>query len=116
MEDLSPPKKFIEDVKLEVKTQVLVKESESILTHIQTLVKQGRFLQLTKLEQTDATWQSYIYNLPKGTMKWVLNSTIDTLPSKANLKLWGKLVNDRCFCGQRQTLNHILNCCRRSLE
>ena len=30
MEDLSPPKKFIEDVKLEAKTQVLVKESESI--------------------------------------------------------------------------------------
>ena len=82
----------------------------------QTLVKQGNFLKLTKLEQTDATWKSYIYNLPKGTMKFILNSSIDTLPSKANLKLWGKLVNDKCFCGQKQTLNHILNCCKTALD
>ena len=49
-------------------------------------------------------------------MKWVLNSSINTLPTKTNLKQWGKLVNDKCFCGQRQTLNHILNCCKPSLD
>ena len=49
-------------------------------------------------------------------MKWILNSSIDTLPTKTNLKQWGKLVNDKCFCGQRQTLNHILSCCSPSLE
>ena len=45
-----------------------------------------------------------------------LNSSIDTLPTKVNLKLWGKVNNDKCFCGQRQTLNHILNCCIVSLN
>ena len=41
-------------------------------------------------------------------MKWLLNKT--------NHRQWGKLVNDRFFCGQRQTLTHILNCCQVSLQ
>ena len=49
-------------------------------------------------------------------MKWILNSSINTLPTKTNLKQWGKLVNDKCFCGQRQTLNHVLSCCGPALE
>ena len=57
-----------------------------------------------------------IYNLPKGNMKFTWNASIDTLPTKPNLKQWGKLSNDRSFCGQRQTLNHVLNCCNVSLS
>ena len=49
-------------------------------------------------------------------MKFVINASIDTLPTKVNLKLWGKRTNDLCFCGQRQTLNHILNSCNVSLR
>ena len=49
-------------------------------------------------------------------MKFLLNASIDTLPTKVNLKQWGKISNDKCFCGKRQTLNHILNCCKKSLE
>ena len=79
------------------------------------MYKQGKILEMAKLAENDATWKSYIYNLPKGTMKWLLNSSIDTLPTKVNLKQWGKTTNDKCFCNQRQTLNHILNCCRVSL-
>ena len=114
--DLPIPDQFITAVKKDVKTTVLVEDNTNIFEHVQTLVKQGKFLQLTKLEETDATWKSYIYNLPKGTMKWLLNSTIDTLPTKVNLKQWGKVTNDKCFCQQRQTLNHILNCCKTSLK
>ena len=87
-----------------------------MLEHVQKLVKQGKFLELSQCEKNDATWKSYIYNLPRGTMKWILNSSIDTLPTKVNLKQWGKVNNDKCFCGQRQTLNHILNCCVVSLN
>ena len=64
----------------------------------------------------DATWKSYIFNLPKGTMKWLLNSCIDTLPTKANLRQWGKVTSDKCWCSQKQTLNHILNGCRKALD
>ena len=116
LEDLRPPERFINEVKADAKSKVLVSESERILAHVQTLLKQGKYLELTKVQQTDATWQSFIFNLPMGTMKWVLNSAIDTLPTKTNLKQWGKLVNDKCFCGLRQTLNHVLNCCKPSLD
>ena len=80
------------------------------------LVKQGKYLELCQQEQTDATWKGYLYNLPRGTMKFLLNSTIDTLPTKVNLKMWGKVSNNKCRCGTRQTLNHILNCCGPSLR
>ena len=63
---------------------VSVQENGKLLEHVQKLVKQGKFLELSKLEHNDATWKSFIYNLPKGTMKWLLNSSIDTLPTKVN--------------------------------
>ena len=68
------------------------------------------------MEQNDATWKSFLYNLPVGTMKFVLNSTINTLPTNDNLKQWGKVTIDKCFCGKKQTLNHVLSCCKKFLE
>ena len=115
-EDQRPSVQFIREVQSDAKSRVLVSESENIFEHVQSLIQQGNYLELTKLQQTDATWQSFIFNLPKGTMKWVLNSSINTLPTKTNLKQWGKLVNDKCFCGQRQTLNHVLSCCKPALN
>ena len=110
-ENMPPPHQFLNDVKNHVKTQVLMEDNEASLTHIKDLFKQGRFLELTQMEQTDATWKSYLYNLPKGTMKFVLNASIDNLPTKANLIQWGKRTNDKCRCGIKETLNHVLNCC-----
>ena len=91
-------------------------ENEKIYDHVKGLVKQGEILELTYVEQNDATWKSFLYNLPVGTMKFVLNSTINTLPTKDNLKQWGKVTNDKCFCGRKQTLNHVLSCCKKFLE
>ena len=36
------------------------------------LITKGQFLELCKLEQREATWNNFIYNLPKATMKFVL--------------------------------------------
>ena len=113
---LPPPRKFIDEVKKDVKTTIIFEESQEILNHVKNLVSQGHFLELTKVEQLDATWKSFIFNLPKGTMKWLLNASINTLPSKANLRQWGKVTNDKCFCSKKQTLNHILNGCKTALE
>ena len=30
--------------------------------------------------------------------------------------MWGKVSNDKCRCGRRETLNHVLNCCIVSLK
>ena len=59
-------------MKNDVKGTVLMEENENSLEHIKNLMMQGKFLELTQMERTDATWQSFIYNLPKGTMKFVL--------------------------------------------
>ena len=58
-----------------------------------------------------------MYNLKQGTLKFVLNSSIDTNPTMANLKLWGKSTSDLCpLCKKRQTTAHILSSCNVSLK
>ena len=47
----------------------------------------------------------------------IFNAGINTLPSADNLKRWGKRVSDRCsFCGNVQTLAHILSNCTVALD
>ena len=115
-EQPTPSSKFIEEVKLEAKTIVNVEETDKMFKHVSELVKQGKILELSQMEKNDATWKGYIFNLPRGTMKFLLNAAIDTLPTRVNLKLWGKMSNDKCRCGRRETLNHILNGCDLSLK
>ena len=67
--------------------------------------------------ELDATWKSYLYALPKGTMKFIINSCINTLPTRANLRLWGKTRSDKCpLCGRKETTNHVLSSCPVTLE
>ena len=103
-------------IRKEVKTTLNEDTQEGILEKSKTLILQGKFLELFHKQNSDATWKSYIHNLPKGTLKLILNAALDTLPTKTNLKRWGKGSNERCSCGLRQTLNHVLNCCNPSLN
>ena len=106
---------MVTKVKSALKTSAAAENSSQILQKSKSLILQGKFVQLLHEQDMDATWKSFIYDLPKGTMKYLLNASIDTLPTKTNLKRWGKRTNDLCYCGKRQTLNHILNCCNKSL-
>ena len=46
-----------------------------------------------------------------------MNAGLNTLPTLDNLRRWGKRVNDRCpFCGNVQTLLHVLSNCSISLD
>ena len=86
-------------------------------THLSSLVKQGAFFRILQSAETDLEWKCLIYNLPRKVLKFLLNSTIDTLPSNNNLVQWNKLVSDACnLCGGRETLGHILNGCPVMLE
>ena len=67
-EPISPSTKFIEQVKNEAKSIVNSEETQNLFTHVSELVKQGKILELSQIEKNDATWQSYVYNLPRGTM------------------------------------------------
>ena len=57
-----------------------------------------------------------MWDIPQGVLKFAINAGINTLPSLDNLKRWGKRVNDRCpFCGNIETLAHILSNCSTAL-
>ena len=93
-------KATVSKIKSHVKISVRTEYKKSQVHHLQTLMKQGEFIKLACEEKKDADWNSFIYNLPKGTMKFILNSTIHTLPTQNNLKLWGKRTSDKCkLCG-----------------
>jgi len=50
-------------------------------------------------------------------MKFLLNCSINTLPTRSNLKQWGYTGNDKCpHCKEKETTNHILNCCPHFLQ
>jgi len=84
---------------------------------IESYEKQGDLLQLVSEMDNDITWKSYIYNIPKGTMKFLLNASINTLPTMNNLKQWGKTSSDKCqHCNQKETTFHVLNGCKIFLE
>ena len=80
-------------------------------------IMQGDYLALIMEEGNCITWKSYLWDVPQGVLKFAINAGINTLPTMDNLKRWGKRVNDRCpFCGNIETLLHVLNNCTVSLD
>ena len=71
----------------------LMKEAhqEECLDKVKSLVVQGKTLELALAEKTDFTWKSFLYDLKSGTLKFLANALIDTLPTSANLKRWKKI-------------------------
>ena len=85
--------------------------------HVKSLTVQGSSLALAAAEKNDLSWKSYMFDLKKGTLKFLTNVSIDTLPTQANLKRWKKSTSDKCsLCSGRQTSNHVLNICRIGLN
>ena len=85
--------------------------------HFDTLLKQGEYLKFADQEEVDPNWNSIIFDLPKGTMKFLLNSFTHTLPTQNNLKLWGKTFSYKChLCKNRDCTTYCLNGCRVSLN
>ena len=80
-------------------------------------VMQGDYMALIMEEGNCITWKSFLWDVPQGVLKFAINAGINTLPTLDNLKRWGKRVNDRCpFCGNIQTLLHVLSNCSVALD
>ena len=108
--------KLTSDVKKSVKSHVRLSHRESDISHLSGLLKQGEYLKFTQEEKNDMGWKGFIYNLKKGTMKFLLNSFIHTLPTQNNLKLWNKTLSDKChLCSNRDSTLHCLSGCSVSL-
>ena len=110
-------RKFINEVKTEIKSSLFCSINEKWMDHVQALTQQGHFLQLAARRYEDAIFKSYIFDMKKGTMKFLLNTAIDTLSTGANLVRWNKNTSDKCaLCKCKETTLHILNGCKVSLE
>ena len=104
-------------LKTKIKSAIDADQGKAWLDHLKKLVVQGDLLKLAYSEESDLTWSSAIYSLPRRVLSFAINASIDTLPTFRNLKLWGKKMSANCkLCGNTQTLLHVLAGCKTMLE
>ena len=109
--------KFDSQVSKSVKTELIVENREHWENHVKELAVQGYYLALASAEKQDIVWKNFMYNLKQGTLKFLLNAAIDTLPTSANLVRWKKSASDICkLCEKHQTTEHVLNGCKVALD
>ena len=108
---------FNNKIRKEIRNKSKSTIQEQLKTHVENLQVQGHFLTLAAAEKVDMLWKSTMFQLKSGTLKFMLNASIDTLPTPANLKRWKRSTSDKCkLCGNRGTTNHYLNCCKVMLD
>jgi hypothetical protein len=109
--------KTTERIKAKVK-QILQKEVETRdQVILENLSYQGGFLLTLAKAKTCPMWQSQLSSLRKGCIKFLLNASINCLPTQNNLKLWGLSKTDKCFlCSNRDSTLHLLAGCPVSLR
>ena len=108
---------YNKSVKSAVRKHMAAEHETKCLEKVKALVVQGKTLELAAAESTDFTWKSFVYDLRRGTLKFLANAHIDTLPTAANLKRWKKSSSDKCkLCKGRQTTAHCLNICKVAME
>ena len=104
--------KFNNLIRTKVRETTRSNIQEKLRDHAATLQVQGSLLALAAREKVDLIWKSTMFQLKSGTLEFMLNASIDTLPTPANLRRWKFSTSDRCkLCGVRGTTNHYLNCC-----
>ena len=110
-------RKFNNNVKSSVKNHLDKQHKERCDDKLKSLAVQGRNLELAAAASTDFIWKSFLYDMKAGTMKFLSNAAIDTLPTAANLQRWKKSPSDKCkLCLGCQTTDHCLNICKVGLD
>ena len=108
---------MLQKIKVAIKRKLEYENHLKNLDKAKTLIKKGNLLSLAMEQNSDLDWKAIIFDVKKGLLKFALNSTVDTLPTNANLVQWGKRMSDKCKnCGGKETLLHILNYCKTSLD
>ena len=101
-----------------VVTSLLAEEEDEVRRDsLQRLPSQGEMARSWG-ETSPDLWVKVIQDLPPEPMKFALNASLNTLPTNANLHLWGRNVSDICsLCNKsRQTLLHVLNDCPMAMK
>ena len=81
-------------------------DSAQQLHHLSHLQMQGCWSRWDGLMNVDFTWNKLIYGTSNGILKFLINSSTNTLPTPDNLKCWGvsKVEPSCCMCGGLCTL------------
>ena len=106
-------------IRREVKRVFQEEEDEAWAARVSEYTMQGNLFALLQAENESITWKSYMWDLPRGVLKFAVNSSIDTLPTFTNLRRWGKRASVNCqLCGNmvKQTLFHVLVHCKHTLD
>lgn len=108
---------FNTNIRKQVRNTTRERFQLELSNHAEGLQLQGHLLTLATKEKQDLLWKSSMFQLKAGTLKFMINASIDTLPTPANLRRWKYSSSDRCkLCGNKGTTNHILNCCKIMLD
>ena len=109
---LSSPSPSVKIIKAKVKailsSAIQVRSTEKL----ESLVLQGGLLgQMVHLGATPE-WSAQLTNMRSGSLKFMMNASINTLPTMDNLLRWGKTKSDKCkLCPARDSTYHMLNTC-----
>ena len=91
-------------------------EINKLLDHAKTLKMQGNWISWNVMTN-DKTWNSLINNTKEKLLKFQIGATVNCLPTKDNLRRWGKTVTGKCaLCGFNENLKHILCLCSIALN
>jgi hypothetical protein len=66
--------------------RVFQEEDEAWASRVSEYTMQGNLFALLQAENENITWKSYMWDLPRGVLKFAANSSIDTLPIFTNLR------------------------------
>ena len=103
--------RFNKDIRKQVRDRTRSAHYQKHLAPVKSLQVQGNMLTLAAAEQQDVLWKSQMFHLKSGTLKFMINGSIDTFPTPANLKRWKYNSSEKCkLCGNRGTTNHCINC------
>ena len=87
------------------------------MSYLDNLPYQRGLIAFLATQKLNPEWSSHLTSLKKGTLKFLLNSSINSLPTQNNLKLWGLSSSDKyklCHC--RDSTLHLLSGCKIALD
>jgi hypothetical protein len=79
-------------IRREVRRVFQDEEDKAWAAGISQYTMQGNLFALLQAENESITWKSYMWDLPRGVLKFAVNISIDTLLTFTNLRRWGSML------------------------
>ena len=104
-------------IRQEVGKEVERLELGNLLDKCNSKQVQGRWSKWTNIIRHDVKWRSLINNSNEKLLKFNINASLETLPTRDNLRRWGVKVLGQCrLCGTKENLKHCLSLCSVALH